>query len=79
MGLNMPEGESSDNKSGIDVDRAEKMHGQFPNDGAKLRTQFLDYLTTKVDEIEEQKDSRRYYHGAQYTPEQINTLRRRGD
>jgi hypothetical protein len=35
MGLNMPEGESSDNKSGIDVDRAEKMHGQFPNDGAK--------------------------------------------
>jgi hypothetical protein len=37
----------------------------------------LDYLTTKVDEIEEQKDSRRYYHGAQYTPEQINTLRRR--
>ena len=42
-----------------------------------LRNQYVDYLTTKVDEIEEQKDSRHYYHGAQWTPDQINTLRRR--
>jgi hypothetical protein len=42
-----------------------------------LRTQYVDYLTTKVDEIEEQKDARHYYHGAQWTPEQIEILRRR--
>ena len=29
----MSDGESSDNKSGLDVDRAEKMHGQFPKKG----------------------------------------------
>jgi hypothetical protein len=43
----------------------------------KLRTQFIDYLTTKVDEIEEQKEARHYYHGAQWTAEQINVMRRR--
>ena len=43
----------------------------------KLRTQFLDYLETKVDEIEEQKQGRHYYHGAQYTREQIEVLKRR--
>ena len=46
-------------------------------DVRKLRNQFIDYLTTKVDEIEEQKDSRHYYHGAQWTPTQIEILRRR--
>ena len=46
-------------------------------DVRKLRTQYLDYLTTKTDEIEEQQDSRRYYHGAQWSGEQINILRRR--
>lgn len=42
-----------------------------------LRTQYIDYLDTKVDEIEEQKDSRHYYHGAMWTPEQIRILRER--
>lgn len=42
-----------------------------------LRTQYIDYLTTKVDEIEEQKDARRYYHSAQYTAEQIRILKGR--
>lgn len=42
-----------------------------------LRTQYLDYLGAKVDEIEEQKESRRYYHGAHYTAEQIRILRAR--
>ena len=46
-------------------------------DVRKLRTQYIDYLTSKTDEIEEQKDSRHYYHGAQWTPDQINILRRR--
>jgi hypothetical protein len=43
----------------------------------KLRTQYIDYLTSKVDEVEEQKVSRHYYHGAQYSAEQIRILRRR--
>ena len=46
-------------------------------DVRKLRTQYLDFLTTKVDEIEEAKDSRRYYHGAMYSPDQIRILRLR--
>ena len=43
----------------------------------KLRTMFIDYLTTKVDEIEEQQRSRRMYHGAQWTAEQIRILKQR--
>src|SRR5487761_984690 len=43
----------------------------------QLRTQYIDYLDSKVDEVEEQKDARRYYHGAQLSEEQIKTLRRR--
>lgn len=42
-----------------------------------LRTQYTDYLDSKVDEIEEQKDSRRYYHGAQLTEEQRRVLKAR--
>jgi len=42
-----------------------------------LRGQYIDYLTTKVDEIEEQKEARRYYHGAHYTADQLRILRGR--
>jgi hypothetical protein len=42
-----------------------------------LRTQYLDYLDSKVEEIEEQKDSRRYYHGAQLTADQLRMLQAR--
>ena len=42
-----------------------------------LRNQYVDYLTTKVDEIDEQKSARHYYHGSHYTAEQLNVLRRR--
>ncbi|XUM21056.1 hypothetical protein ACRAVF_27220 [Bradyrhizobium oligotrophicum S58] len=51
------------------------------NDGflpvGELRRQYLDYVDSKVDEVEEQKDSRRYYHGAQLTAEQIRVLQAR--
>lgn len=43
----------------------------------ELRTQFIDYLSSKTDEIEEQKTSRHYYHGAQYTADQLRILRLR--
>ena len=42
-----------------------------------LRQQYVDYLTTKVEEIEEQKLSRRYYHGAQLSADQLRVLRAR--
>ncbi len=42
-----------------------------------LRTQYLDYLDSKTEEIEEQKNSRRYYHGAQLTAEQLRVLQAR--
>lgn len=44
---------------------------------AKLKRQYLDYLSTKRNEIDEQINSRRYRHGAHYTAEQIEALRRR--
>ena len=44
---------------------------------AVLRRQYLNYLDSKVDEIEEQKDSRRYYHGAHWTADQLRILRSR--
>ncbi len=43
----------------------------------ELRQQYLDYLNTKTDEIAEQQDSRRYYHGAQLDAEQRRALRAR--
>jgi hypothetical protein len=49
--------------------------GFFPV--TRLRQQYLDYLVAKVNEYEEQKMSRHYYHGAQWTPEEIRILRER--
>lgn len=43
----------------------------------ELRSQYIDYLQSKVDEIEEAKDARHYYHGAHWTPEQLKILRSR--
>jgi hypothetical protein len=46
-------------------------------DLAKLKRAYSDYLTTKSPEIEEAKEARRYYHGAQWTDEQIKILKKR--
>ena len=43
----------------------------------RLATMYRDYLLTKTLEIEEQKLSRRYYHGAQYTADDLRILRAR--
>src|SRR5215469_8253170 len=43
----------------------------------RLRRQYYDYLGVKQSEIEEQKISRRYYHGAQWTDEELKQLKRR--
>lgn len=43
----------------------------------KLKKQYLDYLATKSAEIEEQKESRRYRHGAQLNATQLEIFRLR--
>ena len=44
---------------------------------SRLREKYIGYLTVKVQEYEEQKLSRHYYHGSQWTPEEIKVLRSR--
>lgn len=49
--------------------------GYWPLD--KLRKCYTDYLFSKREEQDEQIDARRYYHGSQYTPKQIEALKLR--
>lgn len=44
---------------------------------SRMRQAYLDYLGAKVQEYQEQQQSRHYYHGAQWTPEEIKVLRNR--
>jgi hypothetical protein len=44
---------------------------------SKCKKAYLDYLGNKTDEIEEQKNARRYYHSSQWTEEQIKALNKR--
>lgn len=46
-------------------------------DIGKLKKAYSEYLGSKRDEIEEAKGARRYYHGAQWTDEQIKILKKR--
>jgi hypothetical protein len=46
-------------------------------DIGRLKRAFSDYLGSKNDEINEAKEARRYYHGAQWTDEQIKILKKR--
>ncbi|MBS1725038.1 MAG: hypothetical protein JSS66_19025 [Armatimonadetes bacterium] len=43
-----------------------------------LRKQFTDFASVKLREIDEAREAWRYYHGQQWTDEQIKVLRRRG-
>jgi hypothetical protein len=43
----------------------------------KVKRAYSDYLGNKREEIDEAKDARRYYHGAQWTAEQIGILKKR--
>jgi hypothetical protein len=44
---------------------------------SKLRKCYTEYLSSKREEIDEQIDSRRYYHGSQWTSEQIRVMKLR--
>lgn len=43
----------------------------------KLKRAYLAYLETKNEEIKEQQEARRYYHGAQWTAKQVKEFNRR--
>src|SRR5690606_25201782 len=43
----------------------------------KLKRAYQDYLGNKREEIEEAKEARRYYHGAQWTAAQIKVMKKR--
>ena len=61
---------------GAGVDTAPKVDAGYW-ELSKLKRAYTEYLRSKNDEIEEQKDARRYYHGAQWTDEQVKTLKKR--
>lgn len=44
---------------------------------SRCKKAYIDYLGNKTCEIEEQKDARRYYHGSQWTEEQLKVLKKR--
>ncbi len=44
---------------------------------SRCKKAYLDYLGNKTEEINEQKEARRYYHGAQWTDEQLKVLKKR--
>lgn len=44
---------------------------------SSLKREYLAYLDNKQEEIREQQNARRYYHGVQYTREQIKVLNKR--
>jgi hypothetical protein len=58
-----------------EYDLSEDANGEFSV--TKLSRQYLDYIGAKQLEIEEQKLSRHYRHGAQYTAEEVRALRAR--
>ena len=68
---------SSPSGSGGGTPRASDSGKQGYLSHGKLKKQYLDYLSVKRDEIDEQINARRYRHGAHYTNEQIEALRRR--
>jgi hypothetical protein len=71
-----------DDKNNPDEDKRDGVVGE-DDDASQflsvltLHRQLQDYLSGKVEEIEEQKDSRRYYHGAQLDSEQRKVLKAR--
>lgn len=56
---------SDDNRAPVGVDHN------------KLKREYLNYIDVKQAEIREQQNARRYYHGVQYTAEQIKVLNKR--
>lgn len=60
---------------GVSDDKSKKGSDYWPL--SRCKKAYIDYLGNKTAEIEEQKDARRYYHGAQWTEDQLKTLKKR--
>lgn len=60
-----------------DTSAAQDREGTDSAPVTRLRKQYLDYLSVKRDEINEQRVARHYYHGDQWTSGQIRELKRR--
>jgi hypothetical protein len=43
----------------------------------RLKRSYMDYINSKTDEVNEQKDARRYRHASQWTNEQVKILNKR--
>lgn len=67
------------NQSGYSVGTASAGVTSAPGvaDHDKLKRNYLEYLSNKSEEIKEQQDARRYYHGSQWTAKQIKALNAR--
>jgi len=59
--------------AGVSEDKGKKDYWSL----SKCKKAYLDYLGNKTEEINEQKDARRYYHGAHWTNEQLLVLKKR--
>ena len=61
--------------------RASSSAGAAPDDGYwsidKCKKAYTQYIANKSQEIEEQKNARRYYHGVHWTSEQVRELNKR--
>jgi hypothetical protein len=64
-------------RNAIDVSRDENDDGAGFLSTSVMRRQYTDYIGNKILEIEEQKQSRHYYHGAHWTAEEIRILKKR--
>ena len=45
---------------------------------SELRKEYRNYLSTKANEIDEKRESRHYFHGNQWGPEELALLKKRG-
>jgi len=43
----------------------------------RLKRSYMDYIDSKTEEVEEQKDARRYRHASQWTAEQVSVFNKR--
>jgi hypothetical protein len=85
MGRDMPQTENYQSRDGTlgswstnapdDWDWSGDEDGYWPV--SRLRQGYIDYLTAKMLEYQEQQEARHYYHSAQWTPEELRILRQR--
>lgn len=74
----MPQGATDPGMMPPDAQTLQAPAPEFKGDLALYRRWFNAYETNKRDELEEQQIAEKYYHGKQWTAEQIKKLKKRG-